>query len=81
MITFTVEHSPYSLNLKKPFTTSKGNVIHRSGFIIKLTDENGKSGTGDCSPFPEFGSESLEAAQNKLVELKSITLSDLYFKT
>ncbi|MFO7525784.1 MAG: o-succinylbenzoate synthase [Ignavibacteriaceae bacterium] len=77
MRTFTVEYSSYSLNLKKPFTTSKGNVVHRSGFIIKLTDENGNMGTGDCSPFPEFGSESLEAAQNKLVELKSILLSDL----
>lgn len=77
MRTFTVEHSSYSLNLKKPFTTSKGNIVHRSGFIIKLTDENGNTGTGDCSPFPDFGSESLESAQNKLVELKSILLSDL----
>ncbi|HSL90933.1 MAG TPA: o-succinylbenzoate synthase [Ignavibacteriaceae bacterium] len=81
MSTFSVEYSPYSLKLKKPFATSKGNVIHRSGFIIKVTDENGNSGTGDCSPFPEFGSESLEAAQNKLVELKSITLSDLAFQS
>lgn len=81
MRTFTVEHSHFSLNLKKPFITSKGNVIHRSGFIIKVTDENGNSGTGDCSPFPELGSESLEAAQNKLVELKSISLSDLSFQS
>ena len=81
MKTFRIEYSPYSLKLKIPFATSKGDITSRSGFIIKLSDENGNSGTGDCSPFPEFGSESLEAAEKKLAQLKSITLSDLQFSS
>jgi o-succinylbenzoate synthase len=81
MKTFRIGYSPYSLKLKIPFATSKGDITLRSGFIIKLSDENGNSGTGDCSPFPEFGSESLEAAEKKLAQLKSITLSDLQFNS
>jgi o-succinylbenzoate synthase len=81
MKTFRIEYSPYSLKLKIPFATSKGDITSRSGFIIKVTDEQSNSGTGDCSPFPEFGSESLEEAEKKSVQLKSITLSDLQFSS
>ena len=52
--------SPYTLKLKKPFVTSKKEIRQRNGFILKLYDDEGNEGIGDCCPFPEFGSETLQ---------------------
>jgi o-succinylbenzoate synthase len=62
--------SPYILKLKQPFTTSKGKITERKGFLIKLDSANGKSGYGDCCPLPEFGSESYEQAEAMLQDLE-----------
>lgn len=53
---------PYSLNFAKPFSTSKGTIKKREGFIIQLKSSAGKTGTGDAAPFREFGSESFDEA-------------------
>lgn len=62
--------SPYILKLKQPFSTSKGNISERKGFLIKLDSANGKSGYGDCCPLPAFGSESYEQAEAKIQDLE-----------
>lgn len=62
--------SPYILKLKQPFSTSKGKILERRGFLIKLDSVNGKSGYGDCCPLPEFGSESYEQAEAILQDLE-----------
>lgn len=63
-------YAPYFLNFKKPFLTSKGKIDKRKGFIINLKNSTGLTGVGDASPFPEFGSESYEQAEEALSNLK-----------
>ncbi len=62
--------SPYILKFKLPFSTSKGKISERKGFLIKLDSANGKSGYGDCCPLPDFGSESYEQAEAKIQDLE-----------
>ncbi len=62
--------SPYTLKLKKPFETSKKEIRERNGFIIKLIDVDGNEGIGDCCPFPEFGSETLQDVEQTLTDIK-----------
>ncbi|MFC2102905.1 o-succinylbenzoate synthase, partial [Bacteroidota bacterium] len=63
---FSLTYTPYTLQLKNPFITSKKTIKNRKGFIIELEDSEGNTGTGDVCPFPEFGSESLSNAENSL---------------
>lgn len=58
-----LSYLPYELKLKKTFSTSGVSFNTRKGFIVSLSNENGKSGIGDCAPFPEFGSETYEEAE------------------
>ena len=62
--------SPYTLKLKKHFVTSKKEIRQRNGFILKLYDDEGNEGIGDCCPFPEFGSETLQNAETALLDFK-----------
>ena len=61
--------SPYTLKLKKPFVTSGHSIRERNGFILKLYNEEGYEGIGDCCPFPEFGSETLVSVEEKLSDI------------
>jgi o-succinylbenzoate synthase len=65
---------PILFVFKKPFSTSKGSITARNGFILNLKASNGIIGVGDAAPFPEFGSETYiqtEAALSSLnLELK-----------
>jgi o-succinylbenzoate synthase len=63
-------YSPYQLKFKQPFTTSKGKITKRKGFLIKLESENGRRGHGDCCPLSDFGSESYEEVEEKLKNLE-----------
>ncbi|HVO74412.1 MAG TPA: o-succinylbenzoate synthase [Ignavibacteriaceae bacterium] len=63
-------YAPYFLQLKKPFLTSAGIINKRKGFILNLKNANGLIGVGDAAPFPEFGSESIEQAEEALKNLK-----------
>jgi len=69
MKTLQMIYSHFELKFKKPFITSKKKIDKREGFIIKISDGN-YSGLGECAPFPEFGSENLKAAQEKLQNFK-----------
>jgi o-succinylbenzoate synthase len=59
---------PYSIKLKKPFQTSRSIVIVRNGFILTLKSENDFMGIGECSPLPDFGSESFEEDEKALAD-------------
>jgi O-succinylbenzoate synthase len=63
-------YSPYTLVLNKPFITSKKEITERNGVIIKIVDAEGNEGVGDCCPFSEFGSETLQDAENALSDIK-----------
>lgn len=62
-------YSAFELIFKKPFITSKKVLDKRKGFLIKISDGR-QSGFGECAPFPEFGSETLEDAAKKLNNFK-----------
>jgi len=70
MTNLELSFSPYKIKLRTPFSTGKGIFTERNGFILTLKDENRISGTGDVSPFPEFGSESIEESEKALEKLK-----------
>ena len=63
-------YSPYTLKLKKSFFTARTVIKERRGFILRLDDPDGFEGIGDCCPFPEFGSESIEDVENVLSNFK-----------
>ena len=63
-------YSPYTLELKKSFFTARTEIKERKGFILRLTDPDSFEGIGDCCPFPEFGSESIEDVENVLSDFK-----------
>ena len=54
---------PYSLPLKRPWQTSRGEFNQRQGRLLRLQSADGLTGWGDCAPLPEFGiSEDAAAA-------------------
>lgn len=74
-------YSPYTLKLKKPFFTARIEIKERKGFIFRLTDADGFEGIGDCCPFPQFGSESVEDVENVLSDFKlKLTIDDREFE-
>jgi len=46
---------PYTLPLKRPWQTSQGQFLERRGKLLRLRNDRGLSGWGDCAPLPEFG--------------------------
>ncbi|MCH7962987.1 MAG: o-succinylbenzoate synthase [Bacteroidetes bacterium] len=69
-------YSPYTLKLKKSFFTARTEIKERRGFILRLDDPDGFEGIGDCCPFPEFGSESIEDVENVLSDFKLKVIID-----
>jgi len=59
---------PFSLLLKSPIITSKSIITERKGFNLYVS-KNGHTAYGECSPLPEFGSETLEDAVKNLNNL------------
>lgn len=62
---------PYCLPLRRPWQTSRGTLNERHGRLRRLTDDDGRTGWGDCTPLPEFGVD--EAAASAFAE-ESATL-------
>ena len=46
---------PYTLPLKHPWQTSRGEFDQREGRLLRLQSADGLTGWGDCAPLPEFG--------------------------
>lgn len=57
---------PFSLKLRVPFVTSIGILSERKGFVLKLTDEFGNVGYGECSPLPGFSKEAIGEAEESI---------------
>lgn len=60
----------YSLPLTRPWRSSKGSCLARTGWLVTATDEAGTTGYGDCCPMPEAGTEAHAQAGRFL--LKSV---------
>jgi o-succinylbenzoate synthase len=63
-------YSPYNLKLKKSFSTSKGDISVRKGFIISLMSSTHAEGIGEAAPLPEFGSETYEEDEQALKDIR-----------
>lgn len=48
--------------LKKPFTIALESFTHAKNLVVQLTDEEGRTGWGECSPFPSINGETMETA-------------------
>ena len=57
-----VQFRAYARPFKQPLSTRHGDWCVRQGVIVRLTDEQGRSGFGEIAPIPWFGSETLEQA-------------------
>jgi O-succinylbenzoate synthase len=60
----------YTLPLTRPINVKGGELTERSGFAIKLADENGHCGFGEASPLPSFSFENLETVASQLLSLR-----------
>ncbi|MEW6652145.1 MAG: o-succinylbenzoate synthase [Bacteroidota bacterium] len=69
------KYFPFSLKLRVPFVNSAGILTERKGFILKLTDEFGNIGYGECSPLPGFSIETLNDAELSLNKIISYLLN------
>jgi o-succinylbenzoate synthase len=73
--TYSLYHRPF----RQPLKTSHGVWEIRSGIIITLTDDSGRSHQGEIAPIPWFGSESLDRATLYCQQLgDNITTNQIY---
>ncbi len=72
---YSIYHRPF----RRSLVTSHGEWKVRSGIIIQLTDERGRSEPGEIAPIPWFGSESLDSAIEWCQHIgDTITTSQIY---
>jgi len=65
VISDRLTYAPYELRFKKPLVTARGVMSVRRGFIVAAHTDAGM-GIGDVAPLPEFGTETLEEAEETL---------------
>ncbi len=76
---YRFSHSIYHRPFRRSLITSHGEWNIRSGIIIRLTDELGRSQQGEIAPIPWFGSESIESAIDWCQQIgDTITTSQIY---
>lgn len=56
----------YRLPMRTPWRSAAGVVTERRGWLVRLEDDRGRIGWGDCGPMPEIGTETWEAASRLL---------------
>lgn len=60
----------FTLPLVRPIIVKGVKLNERTGFVIKLADENGHCGFGEISPLPGLSAEDLETAASQLHALR-----------
>lgn len=61
-----VEFRSFCRPFRQSLTTAHGSWTERRGFLLKVTDREGRSGYGEVAPVPWLGSETLEEAERFL---------------
>ncbi len=57
---------PFSLPLVRSLATAHGRISERLGWLVELTDREGRHGFGEATPLPEFGTEDLSTCRRAL---------------
>lgn len=58
----------YALPFRRPFSTARGTLQRREGFVLGVRDSDGRWGIGEAAPLPGFGTESAGETQRRLEE-------------
>ena len=53
----------YRLPLRRPWASGRGTLHERSGWLVSVYDEAGRTGVGDCAPLPAAGTETEAEAE------------------
>ncbi|WP_224450040.1 mandelate racemase/muconate lactonizing enzyme family protein [Haloprofundus salilacus] len=64
-----LELEPFSLRLKKPLGTAKGEIGERWGFLVGVETDDGVRGIGEATPLPGW-TESYEECRARLEEMR-----------
>ncbi len=65
---------PYSLDLSQVWRSARGRIRRREGEILRLEDESGGIGVGECAPLAAAGTEDPDAARICLRECATTLL-------
>ncbi len=68
---FQIAFRPYARPFRYPLRTARGVWRVRRGFIVRVVSERGV-GFGEVAPIPEFGTESVEAADAFLADYAAV---------
>lgn len=66
-----VELEPFTLALRRPLQTAHGETHVRSGFVVRLTLEDGAVALGEATPLESFGTEGFEECGHHLQTARS----------
>lgn len=66
-----LEFRSYERRFRVPLITAHGRWDKREGLILRLEDDAGNIGYGECAPLTAFGTESLEQASERLRGISS----------
>lgn len=67
----TVDYLPYCRRFRQALETAHHAWSERRGFLLRLTDSEGRHGYGEVAPVPWMGSETVEEAEEFLRALSS----------
>ena len=71
MVIKEIKYSKKELIFRTPFQTSQATYKKKNFLIVELIDELNNSAYGECSPLPEFETETFEQAETKLINLQT----------
>ncbi|MFM9093065.1 MAG: o-succinylbenzoate synthase, partial [Verrucomicrobiota bacterium] len=64
-----LQHRRYLLPFRVPVRTAHGVWTHREGLLLRIEDDAGRCGWGECAPLPGWTAETVDAAAAALREL------------
>jgi o-succinylbenzoate synthase len=72
---YKLKITPYQIELKHPWITSRGELNTRDGFWVSISEDgkNSVEGEGDAAPLPILGTETIEQCRTLLEKFVSIT--------
>lgn len=68
----------YSIQLKYPIILKEHKLSSREGFLLKITDEKGRTTHTDIAPLPHFSSESKEDVIVAFKNIKNILINSFW---